>query len=97
MLRPQLLDTFRHLATDALRLTIRQRLLGTSDHFASMLVRCLEVLLEGGKLWARLFQLVDRDGVGHCLNQASIFTRSNDVKGLQPELESVLIKNVLEL
>jgi len=63
----------------------------------TLLVGSFEVLLESGELGARLLQLVNRNGIRHCLNKTAVFARGDDVERLEPKLEAVLDEDVFEL
>ena len=48
-------------------------------------------------MWVLLFELVDRDGVWYGLNQATRWTRSNNIEGHKPQFELVRLENGVEL
>ena len=71
-------------------------LIGILGH--AFILECLnEVLAQVDDVWVLLFELVDGDGVRYGLNQATSWTRSNNIEGHEPQFELVRLENCVEL
>jgi len=55
-----------------------------------------EVLAECIDMWVLLFELIDRDGIGYGLNEATCWTGGYYVKWFEPKFKFVSFKNCLE-